>query len=141
MSTDTKPEVKEVKTEPAPEREMKAVHEADPERAQMKAEPTEVKADPLTQATKRVLEAYPVTGELKVEAERVEVDKKTVESDKKERIKQTSNYLQSLRQKMEYKLQQLLSTTGVIPRRKGTPAKGTTRGKVATEVTLIEMDT
>ena len=128
--------MKEVKTEPAPEREMKADHEADPERAQMKTEPTaetEVKADPPTQATKR-LEAYPMTGEVKAEAKGVEVDKK-------ERIKQTSNYLQSLRQKMEYKLQQLLSTTGVIPRRKGTPAKGTTWGKVATEVTLIEMDT
>ena len=121
---------------------MKADHKADPERAQMKAEPTaetEVKADPLTQVTKR-LEAYPVTGEVKEEAKK-EVDKKTVESDNKERIKQTSNYLQSLRQKMEYKLQQLLSTTGVIPRRKGTPAKDTTQGKVATEVTLIEMDT
>ena len=69
------------------------------------------------------------------------VDKNTAESDKKERIKQTSNYLQSLRQKMEFKLQQLLSTTGVIPRRKGAPAQGTIRGKVAKEVTLIEIDT
>ena len=108
----------------------------------MKAEPTaetEVKADPLTETTK-MEEAYPITGEVKVEAEK-EVDQKTVESEKKEMIKQTSNYLQSLRQKIEYRLQQLLSTTGVIPRRKGTPAKGNTQGKVATEVTLIEMDT
>ena len=135
--------MKEVKTEP--EREIEADHEADPERAQMKAEPTaetEVKADPLTETTKmEETKAYPITAELKVEAEKEEDDRKTVESDKKERIKQTSNYLQSLRQKMEYKLQQFLSTTGVILRRKGIPAKGTTEGKVATEVTLIEMDT
>ena len=135
--------MKEVKTEP--EREIEADHEAYPERAQMKAEPTaetEVKADPLTQkAEKEETKAFPITGELKVEAEKEEVDRNTAESDKKERIKQTSNYLQSLRQKMEYKLQQFLSTTGVIPRRKGIPAKGNTQGKVATEVTLIEMDT